>query len=288
MKKTFELITICGKTALFTNDRVKPELVPKEMYKYDLRGGDEEAFCTIEKKVIVNHSGTILTTEPFDFGDKDYIELDDDNSPDFSACEHICFQLEPDTVLLATYGDIGCSEKWFVVSEKHLIALLEKMDEYNERKGVDLDNFLQNYCFDETEYIYAAVDGSGHILCEFSVKPDKIDYEIDRYCIGSESVTAIYLNPNGNNDKGTFMEHTFPYDHILKMDAECGEGEDADEAFWDSLYGDAFHCATYCTDAGTPSFNGMVKSYKDAICLSDKSTSYFRKWIVGIAKERSE
>ena len=111
MTYNFEPIIVNDKFALFTNDRIPDELVPVGTYKYDLRGGDETDFCTIERHVGVNHSGTILTFAPFEFeNDKNYIELDEDSSPNFYVESFETFptadqssidvDLTPDTVIM--------------------------------------------------------------------------------------------------------------------------------------------------------------------------------------------
>ena len=64
-------------------------------------------------------------------------------------------QVEDDTVTLDTFPDDDRNfSKKFTVPKSWLIDLLEKMDALNERKGVDLDQFLQNYIWDETWFIY--------------------------------------------------------------------------------------------------------------------------------------
>ena len=111
MEYNFQPIIVNDKFALFTNDRIPDELVPTGTYKYDLRGGDETDFCTIERHVGVNHSGTILTFAPFEFKNgKNYIELDDDSSPNFYVESFETFatadqssidvDLTPDTVIM--------------------------------------------------------------------------------------------------------------------------------------------------------------------------------------------
>ena len=77
-----------------------------------------------------------------------------------SRCGHVEVEWsrQPDTVKiveLATYSDSDEShDKVFAVPEDWLLDLLERLDDLSERKGVDLDNFLQNYCYDETWFIY--------------------------------------------------------------------------------------------------------------------------------------
>ena len=69
---------------LFSEGRVSPDEIPAGIYAYDLRRTDDgERFGALEPRVIVNHGGTVLTDQPIDFGDKGFIELTDDNAPNF-------------------------------------------------------------------------------------------------------------------------------------------------------------------------------------------------------------
>ncbi|MBR1383065.1 MAG: hypothetical protein IJ555_04550 [Ruminococcus sp.] len=76
-------IELFGKPALFTNARITDADIPKGMYCYHLRHGDEGYFCTIEKRVAVNHAGSVITKEPIDLGEQGYISFTDDTSPNF-------------------------------------------------------------------------------------------------------------------------------------------------------------------------------------------------------------
>ncbi len=79
-----DVIEVCDRYALFSNGRILPEELPTGLYAYDLRQSDDgDRFCSIEKTVMVNHGGTILVKEPFDFKDADFISLNDDNDPNF-------------------------------------------------------------------------------------------------------------------------------------------------------------------------------------------------------------
>ncbi len=75
MTEEFEHIEIFGKPVLFTNARVDKATIPKNWYRYDIRGSDSNpgSFGTLEHEVAVNHAGTILSPEdiPFSKG-KDY------------------------------------------------------------------------------------------------------------------------------------------------------------------------------------------------------------------------
>ncbi|MBQ9461516.1 MAG: hypothetical protein IJU51_06335 [Clostridia bacterium] len=81
----FELIELFDKPALFTDDRITDADIPKGMYCYHLRHGDEGNFETIEKRVAVNHAGSIVTKEPIDLGTDGYISFTEDTSPNFTG-----------------------------------------------------------------------------------------------------------------------------------------------------------------------------------------------------------
>ena len=81
----YELIDLFDKPALFTNARITDADIPKGMYCYHLRHGDDEYFSTIEKRVTVNHSGSVITKEPIDLGEPGYIQFTEDTSPNFTG-----------------------------------------------------------------------------------------------------------------------------------------------------------------------------------------------------------
>ena len=56
--------------------------------------------------------------------------------------------------------------KYFEVDKDWLIDILERLDSQNERKGVDMENFLDNYCWDETWFIYELAKEKGEIFNE--------------------------------------------------------------------------------------------------------------------------
>ena len=81
-----EIIEIIDRVALFTDERLSDDDIPEGLYRYDLRQSDDgDTFATIEPYVRVNHGGTILTKEPLEFGDSDFIALDEDSSPNFNG-----------------------------------------------------------------------------------------------------------------------------------------------------------------------------------------------------------
>lgn len=56
--------------------------------------------------------------------------------------------------------------KVFSVPKDWLLDILERLDDKNERKGVDLENFLENYVWDETWFIYLQAKAEGNLIRE--------------------------------------------------------------------------------------------------------------------------
>ena len=96
----FDCIEICGKFALFTDERLTPSDVPAGMHLYHLRQTDDgRDFATLEQTVFVNHGGSVLVREPIDLGKDGYVVLNDDTAPN-SHC------LYPDTLI----GTMACAK----------------------------------------------------------------------------------------------------------------------------------------------------------------------------------
>ena len=96
----YPLVEICGKSALFSEERITAEDIPAGTHRYDLRSGGGERFATIEANVTVDHSGTLITDEPLDLGAKGYIALTADTEPVFLD----------ENVTMAEY--LNCGSEW--------------------------------------------------------------------------------------------------------------------------------------------------------------------------------
>lgn len=83
----FDLIELFGKPVLFSIGRLTDKDIPKGLYCYDLREGDDGRFATVEPKVIVNHAGTVITDEPIDFGEQGFISFTEETEPNFTGGE---------------------------------------------------------------------------------------------------------------------------------------------------------------------------------------------------------
>lgn len=72
----FELAELFGKPVLYSNTRIDRDTVPEGIYAYDLRHGDDPGLpLQVEPFVAINHAGTIICTEPIEFGETKFIDL---------------------------------------------------------------------------------------------------------------------------------------------------------------------------------------------------------------------
>ena len=81
-----DVIEFLDRTMLFSNDRLFPDELPIGLYAYELRMTDDgERYGSLEPSVGVNFGGTVLTDQPIDFGEAGYLELTEDNDPNFTG-----------------------------------------------------------------------------------------------------------------------------------------------------------------------------------------------------------
>ena len=74
----------------------------------------------------------------------------------------------PDCIILDTFPDSDNDyQKKFIVNKAWLVDILERMDALNDRKGVQIERFLNNFIWDETEAIYDLAKQQGKIVKEW-------------------------------------------------------------------------------------------------------------------------
>lgn len=79
-KLTYDGFELFGREVLFTGARVDRDTLPKGIYAYDLRHGDDNGIpCTLEKSVVVNHFGTVLCNRPFSLPKEGYRLIGEDD-----------------------------------------------------------------------------------------------------------------------------------------------------------------------------------------------------------------
>ena len=86
----YEKAEIFGIPALFANERIDAADAPEGLYRYDLRGSDDDPGQPVaaENHVAVNHAGTLITAEPLDIPKDGFLPLTEENGLNFlgEAC----------------------------------------------------------------------------------------------------------------------------------------------------------------------------------------------------------
>ncbi len=76
-EEEYQEVEVFEVPALFSNGRVADSDVPEGFYRYDLRGsGDDPGDpVSVENRVVVNHAGTILATQPLPIPERGFLNL---------------------------------------------------------------------------------------------------------------------------------------------------------------------------------------------------------------------
>ena len=85
----YQEVEIFDVPALFSNGRVSLADLPEGLYRYDLRGSDDDPgmSVTIEQNVAVNHAGAIITAKPLDLGEEGRLYLTEEEGLNFVGGE---------------------------------------------------------------------------------------------------------------------------------------------------------------------------------------------------------
>ncbi len=92
--KTYQEIEIFDVPGLFSNGRIASEDIPEGMYRYDLRGSDDDPGMAIavEDRVVVNHAGSVLTTKPLPIPEGGRLMFTEDEGMNFVGGDITAFQ----------------------------------------------------------------------------------------------------------------------------------------------------------------------------------------------------
>ena len=81
----YQEIELFDKPGLFSNGRIVRDNLPEDVYCYDLRGSDYdpgEQVC-VEERVVVNHAGSVLLTEPLELAEDGLLMLTEEEGLNF-------------------------------------------------------------------------------------------------------------------------------------------------------------------------------------------------------------
>ena len=85
----YQEVEIFDVPALFSNGRIALADLPEGLYRYDLRGSDDDPGMpvTVEQNVAVNHAGAIITAKPLVLGEEGCLTLTEDEGLNFIGGE---------------------------------------------------------------------------------------------------------------------------------------------------------------------------------------------------------
>lgn len=85
----YQEVEIFDVPGLFSNGRIADEDIPKGLFRYDLRGSDDDPGMpiTVENHVTVNHAGSILTAQPLDLGEDGRLTFTEEEGLNFVGGE---------------------------------------------------------------------------------------------------------------------------------------------------------------------------------------------------------
>ena len=85
----YQEVEIFDVPALFSDGRIALDDLPEGLYRYDLRGSDDDPGMpvTVEQNVTVNHAGAIITAKPLDLGEDGCLTLTEDEGLNFVGGE---------------------------------------------------------------------------------------------------------------------------------------------------------------------------------------------------------
>ena len=85
----YQEVEIFDVPALFSNGRISLDDLPEGLYRYDLRGSDDDPGIpvTVEQNVAVNHAGAIITAKPLNLGEDGRLAFTEDEGLNFVGGE---------------------------------------------------------------------------------------------------------------------------------------------------------------------------------------------------------
>lgn len=169
--ETYQEVEIFGVPALFSNGRIAADNLPDGLFRYDLRGSDDDPGqpITVENHVMVNHAGSLITAKPLDLGENGWLGLTEDEGLNFVGGEITAYrffneqqkdrhteEVEAESISYAVcqyYGiqtgenSFGYIANWSQGKElKELRASLETINKTAGALIADIDRHFQAIC----------------------------------------------------------------------------------------------------------------------------------------------
>ena len=204
--EAFEKVEIFGQTAAFSNERMPDDAIPDGMFKYELRGSDDDPgmFNTLEHHVGVNHVGTIITANPIEIPEQGYISVGDE------------INFLGEDITLKELSELR-DEK---AVEQLTFTIYQISDEAEDRRDIIFENLehLKNrgLAVDPTNYteVYSGELEEGTTLDDLYEKFN-IDHPAD-YKGRSMSVSDVVVLHENGEDKAYFVD-SFGFTEVMEF-----------------------------------------------------------------------
>ena len=196
----YQEVEIFDIPALFSNGRIALADLPDGLYRYDLRGSDDDPGMpvTVENNVVVNHAGTILTSKPLELGVDGRLTLTEDEGLNFVGGEISAYQflneqrkdrnteeVEAESISFAVcaYYSIATGENSF-----GYIATWSKDKELKElRASLETINKTSSELISDIDRHYAEITKEREAVVEVA------EPNINEAVLQSETEEALYL-----------------------------------------------------------------------------------------------
>ncbi len=200
-QEQYTYVDLFGTPALYDVGRIADEDVPSGLFKYELRGSDNDPGMpvAIESHVGVNHAATILTAYPLPIPEQGYLRLGD--GLDFSDSEEITVQSYRNISAGLSPRDMDGRLQNAVIRENETLLFTENQPRYAIYQ-IEGDNA---YKFMNTEFVQSH---------DMTVKGDDYDLVYSGILQPTETLDSIYAKFNTEHPND-FAGHSLSVSDVI-------------------------------------------------------------------------
>lgn len=202
----FDVVEIFGQPALFEDARIDAAAIPDGLFRYELRGSDDDPGMpvTLEQKVIVNHAGTVITAKPLTIPEEGYLLLTEDNGLNFvggemtmqefqrnSQKDRYTEEVEAESIsyTVCQYYGIQTGENSFGYiatwsKGKELAELRASLETINKTASgliTDIDRHFKEICKERGIDLTAPQEPERDAIAELAAQLDQLSFDYDPY-----------------------------------------------------------------------------------------------------------
>lgn len=200
-QEQYTYVDLFGTPALFDVGRIADEDVPNGLFKYELRGSDNDPGMpvAVENHVGVNHAATILTVYPLPIPEQGYLRLGD--GLDFSDSEEITVQSYRNITAGLSPKDMDERLQNAVIRENETLLFTDSQPRYAIYQ-IEGDN---DYKFMNTEFVQSH---------DMTVKGSEYDLVYSGKLEPTETLDSIYAKFNTEHPND-FAGHSLSVSDVI-------------------------------------------------------------------------